>query len=110
MNEHLSRSNRNSRSRNTGKRTRRMPEREASETDMNASYPELAYEPALKESGEDELLDLNQLPTRKDKFPSQRIKLTRWFYNSLLYIFIAILITLLWWGISDSPWGKGHGL
>ncbi|MNO08152.1 hypothetical protein D3C81_2306650 [compost metagenome] len=54
--------------------------------------------------------DVSELPTRKEMFPSQRIKITRWFYNSLLYIFIAIMIYLLWWGISDSPWGESHGL
>ncbi|GJM80057.1 hypothetical protein HMSSN139_25530 [Paenibacillus sp. HMSSN-139] len=50
--------------------------------------------------------DLEMLPTRKELFPSQRLKMTRWFYNSLLYIFVIILIYLLWWGVSDSPWGK----
>jgi hypothetical protein len=54
--------------------------------------------------------DLEMLPTRKELFPSQRLKMTRWFYNSLLYIFVIILIYLLWWGVSDSPWGKNHGL
>ncbi|MFR9708699.1 hypothetical protein ACL02P_04585 [Paenibacillus sp. MB22_1] len=54
--------------------------------------------------------DLDKLPTRKELFPSQRVKMTRWFYNSLLYAFVIILIYLLWWGLSDSPWGKSHGL
>lgn len=54
--------------------------------------------------------ELETLPTRKELFPSQRLKMTRWFYNSLLYIFVIILIYLLWWGVSDSPWGKNHGL
>lgn len=53
---------------------------------------------------------LEMLPTRKELYPSQRLKMTRWFYNSLLYIFVIILIYLLWWGVSDSPWGKSHGL
>ncbi|WP_410768330.1 hypothetical protein [Fontibacillus sp. BL9] len=59
---------------------------------------------------EEKELDLAELPTRKEMFPSQRIKLTRWFYNSLLYIFVAIMIFLLWWGISESPWGVSHGM
>ncbi|WP_339816595.1 hypothetical protein MKZ15_14070 [Paenibacillus sp. FSL R7-0216] len=54
--------------------------------------------------------ELEMMPTRKELFPSQRLKMTRWFYNSLLYIFVIILIYLLWWGVSDSPWGKNHGL
>ncbi len=55
-------------------------------------------------------VDLSELPTRRELFPSHRIKITRWFYNSLLFIFIAITVYLLWWGISDSPWGQSHGL
>lgn len=54
--------------------------------------------------------DIGKLPTRKELFPSQRLKMTKWFYNSLLYIFMIILIYLLWWGLSDSPWGQSHGL
>lgn len=110
MNERLSRSNRNARSRQFGKRADRTPKQVIQVPEMDASFTDFAYEPVLEHAGEDELLDLNNLPTRKDKFPSQRIKLTRWFYNSLLYVFIAIMIALLWWGISDSPWGKSHGL
>lgn len=49
---------------------------------------------------------LEDIPSRRELFPSQRMKLTRWFYNSLLFIFVAIMIALLWWGISDSPWGQ----
>lgn len=48
----------------------------------------------------------SDLPSRREVYPSQRLIITRWFFNSLLFIFIAILFMLLWWGISESPWGK----
>lgn len=54
--------------------------------------------------------DVMELPARRELFPSQRLKWTRWFFNSLLYIFVIILVFLLWWGVSDSPWGQSHGL
>lgn len=59
---------------------------------------------------EAEDVNVEKLPTRKELFPSQRLKWTRWFYNSLVYIFVIILIYLLWWGVSDSPWGEKSGL
>lgn len=54
--------------------------------------------------------DVMELPARRELFPSQRLKWTRWFFNSLLYMFVIILVFLLWWGVSDSPWGQSHGL
>ncbi|MGG6309621.1 hypothetical protein [Paenibacillus macerans] len=75
--------------------------------DEGLSSPLLAMDLLASAGTEDEL---DTLPTRKELFPSQRLKMTRWFYNSLLYIFVIILIYLLWWGVSDSPWGKNHGL
>ncbi|MCM3698203.1 hypothetical protein [Paenibacillus macerans] len=54
--------------------------------------------------------DVMELPARREVFPSQRLKWTRWFFNSLLYMFVIILVFLLWWGISDSPWGQSNGL
>ncbi|GIP52075.1 hypothetical protein [Paenibacillus vini] len=122
MNERLSRSERHARNRSsangTRKRTRRI---EASETlerkASGTSYVEMAVSsetaPIISDTEyftEGNESDVSELPTRKEMFPSQRIKITRWFYNSLLYIFIAIMIYLLWWGISDSPWGESHGL
>lgn len=68
-----------------------------------------AHLPDLEEF-EPEVMDVEKMPTRKELFPSQRLKWTRWFYNSLLYIFVIILIYLLWWGVSDSPWGDKYGL
>lgn len=50
--------------------------------------------------------NVSDMQSRRDLYPSQRLKITRWFFNSLLFIFIVILFMLLWWGISVSPWGK----
>lgn len=47
---------------------------------------------------------LGDLPSRRELYPSQRLKLTRWFFNSLVVVFVVIMIALLWWGINDSPW------
>lgn len=70
-----------------------------------------ASEAAYQEPSESEdKIDLQSLPTRKEMFPSQRLRLQKWFLNSLLYIFIALLVFLLWWGISESPWGQKYGL
>ncbi len=131
MNERLSRSDRHGRSRGSANRSRRMalPETRKESVSEMIQEPREPVESFLLEKDvlemslesvndylraeippEEKELDLAELPTRKEMFPSQRIKLTRWFYNSLLYIFVAIMIFLLWWGISESPWGVSHGM
>ncbi|WP_223066606.1 hypothetical protein [Paenibacillus caui] len=42
--------------------------------------------------------------SRSEIFPSHRIKWTKWFFNALLVIFIALTVLLLWWGLNESPW------
>lgn len=50
------------------------------------------------------------LLSRSELFPSHRIKWTKWFFNVLLVIFIALTIWLLWWGLHDSPWSAKQDL
>lgn len=97
MNERLSRMDR------YGQRKRIKPQQGGKSKSLPAHLPDL-------EEFEPEVMDVEKMPTRKELFPSQRLKWTRWFYNSLLYIFVIILIYLLWWGVSDSPWGDKYGL
>ncbi|MBP1999511.1 hypothetical protein J2Z69_000530 [Paenibacillus shirakamiensis] len=53
----------------------------------------------------DEALLADDMPSRREVFPSQRLKWTRWFFNSLVFIFIALLILLFFWGMQHSVWG-----
>lgn len=55
-------------------------------------------------------LSAEELPSRREVYPSQRVKLTKYFFNTLLFIFIAVMVALFWWGISESPWGQNHGM
>ncbi|WP_110932464.1 hypothetical protein [Paenibacillus bouchesdurhonensis] len=55
-------------------------------------------------------LTAEELPSRREVYPSQRVKLTRYFFNTLLFIFIAVMVVLFWWGISESPWGQNHSM
>ncbi|MNH80481.1 hypothetical protein D3C73_328210 [compost metagenome] len=56
---------------------------------------------------EDEISALD-MPSRREVYPSQRIKWTKWFYNSLVIIFIALMVLLFFWGMQQSTWGKQH--
>lgn len=57
---------------------------------------------------DDDESSVSDMPSRRELYPSQRLKITRVFFNFLLFIFVVILFMLLWWGISESPWGKVH--
>lgn len=41
---------------------------------------------------------IGTLPPRKTLFPSNRRQLTKWFYNSLLTLFVLLLLGLAAWG------------
>ncbi|MCQ4085817.1 hypothetical protein [Saccharibacillus sp. JS10] len=49
-----------------------------------------------------------ELPPRSVVYPSGRIRLAKWFYDTLILLFIMLLGTLLWWGTQTTgvklPW------
>lgn len=49
--------------------------------------------------------DTNKLPPRHVAHPSNRTKLTKLFYNSLIFIFILLVAGLLVWGNSYADHG-----
>ena len=42
-------------------------------------------------------------PSRTQSYPSERIRFSKMFVNSLIVIFIMLLASLLWWGIEGAP-------
>ena len=42
-------------------------------------------------------------PSRAESYPSERIRFSKMFVNSLIVIFILLLAFLLWWGIEGAP-------
>ncbi|GIO83580.1 hypothetical protein J25TS5_05120 [Paenibacillus faecis] len=110
MNERLSRSERHKRSRK-GKSAiaegGALPSRAMPAELTGGVAPGRITRTGGEESAE---VEVSKLPTRKELYPSQRVKWTKWFFNTLLYVFVAILLVLLWWGLSDSPWGEKYGL
>ncbi|MNZ35977.1 hypothetical protein D3C78_533860 [compost metagenome] len=109
MNEQLSRMERYAQNRKTTKqRSRYKPAADTNTISDSKDEPLLV---PIVHSGieSDKEIKIEELPARKELFPSQRLKLTRWFFNSLLYIFIVIMGLLLWWAVKDSPWGKTQG-
>lgn len=45
-----------------------------------------------------ESLAETELPPRRTKHPSHRGRLTRWFYFTLIFLFIALTVGLMLWG------------
>lgn len=68
--------------------------------------------PRLREtavaSGVNEAETEEELPPRSVLYPSGRIRLTKWFYETLILLFLILLGTLLWWGTQATgvklPW------
>lgn len=42
-------------------------------------------------------------PSRAESYPSERIRFSKMFVNSLIVIFVLLLACLLWWGIEGAP-------
>ncbi|WP_440109892.1 hypothetical protein [Paenibacillus sp. QZ-Y1] len=43
------------------------------------------------------------LPTRTELHPSRRLRLSKRFVNSLIFIFVLLTMSLIWWGIKGAP-------
>lgn len=43
------------------------------------------------------------VPSRSDTYSSERVRLSKMFVNSLIFIFVFLLIGLLIWGIQGAP-------
>lgn len=42
-------------------------------------------------------------PSRSQSYPSERIRLSKIFVNSLIFMFVLLLASLVWWGIEGAP-------
>ncbi|QSF43222.1 hypothetical protein [Paenibacillus tianjinensis] len=42
-------------------------------------------------------------PSRSRSYPSERIRLSKIFVNSLIFMFVLLLASLVWWGIEGAP-------
>lgn len=77
-----------------------------------AAASRVAERPILRETaaaaGVNEAETEEELPPRSVLYPSGRIRLTKWFYETLILLFLILLGTLLWWGTQATgvkwPW------
>ncbi|KAA8786260.1 hypothetical protein ABIE27_001570 [Paenibacillus sp. 4624] len=52
---------------------------------------------------ESSVSEASSLPTRTELHPSRRLRLSKRFVNSLIFIFIMLTVGLVWWGIKGAP-------
>lgn len=52
---------------------------------------------------ENSVSEARSLPTRTELHPSRRLRLSKRFVNSLIFIFIMLTVGLVWWGIKGAP-------
>lgn len=67
-----------------------------------ARYAARGAEKAVKQHGtaaEEEA----ETPSRSLSYPSQRVRWSKIFVNTLSALFILLLAFLVWWGIEDAP-------
>lgn len=51
----------------------------------------------------DAQLDEESAPSRSRTHPSQKVRMSKWFVNSLIVIFILLMAGLLIWGLIGAP-------
>lgn len=56
-----------------------------------------------KQKLEAELKEGEPTPSRSQSYPSERIRFSKMFINSLYVMFLMLLVFLVWWGIEGAP-------
>ncbi|MCM3784042.1 hypothetical protein M3231_13755 [Neobacillus mesonae] len=59
--------------------------------------------PSAKKASQNKIQEAETLPARTDLFPSHRVRLSKWFVNSLIFIFILLTGALVYWGVIGAP-------
>ncbi|MET3543968.1 cobalamin biosynthesis Mg chelatase CobN [Paenibacillus favisporus] len=54
-------------------------------------------------AGNRETADESTVPARADTYGSRRIKISKYFTNSLIFLFIGLTAFLVYWGIKGAP-------
>ncbi|MUG64972.1 hypothetical protein CHH75_09890 [Paenibacillus sp. 7541] len=46
---------------------------------------------------------LDELPMRTRTYSSYRVRMSKWFVNSLIILFVLLMAALVWWGVKGAP-------
>lgn len=47
--------------------------------------------------------EAEELPMRSKTYSSYRVRMSKWFVNSLIILFVMLMAALLWWGMKGAP-------
>lgn len=95
-------SNKQARSDNKAQSAKHNLSKKAASAPATLSRVQKKQQPNTKKSSQQKQ-EAETLPTRSDLFPSQRVRLSKWFVNSLIIIFILLTGALVYWGIIGAP-------
>lgn len=56
-----------------------------------------------KQSATHDTMEEASAPRRTHTYSSYRVRMSKWFVNSLIVIFILLMASLLWWGLIGAP-------
>ncbi|MFD1138650.1 hypothetical protein [Paenibacillus urinalis] len=94
--------NKQARSDNKAQSAKHNSSKKAASAPATLSRVQKKQQPNTKKSSQQKQ-EAETLPTRSDLFPSQRVRLSKWFVNSLIIIFILLTGALVYWGIIGAP-------
>lgn len=94
--------NKQARSDNKAQSAKHNLSKKAASAPATLSRVQKKQQPNTKKSSQQKQ-EAETLPTRSDLFPSQRVRLSKWFVNSLIIIFILLTGALVYWGIIGAP-------
>ncbi|WP_160033321.1 hypothetical protein [Paenibacillus sp. An7] len=71
--------------------------------ELSRMQRKLQAEQKQKKEANGRIQEAETLPTRAELFPSRRVRLSKWFINSLILLFILLTGFLVYWGIIGAP-------
>lgn len=75
----------------------------ASQTNLESTSTRTRRKPASEPAPVMELDDSAPIPARTETYASKKIKISKYFINTLIILFVLLTAFLLWWGVMDAP-------
>lgn len=72
-------------------------------SDRSEEIGELGRTRSAKKRKNGTALEEESSPSRTNTYPSHRVRMSKWFVNTLIVLFILLMAGLLFWGLIGAP-------